>query len=784
MFRENESIISKADVLKYLYSKLPIGAVERVGFVRAGDFKADPDTAIKRVQKEFPSGSIVVRSSSVKEDSYLTSNAGHFDSVLHVDASSKEEVGKAIEHVLASYLEGEEEYEGFLDEQVLIQTESENVICAGVIFTRDIRQNRPYFTINYSEDGTTDAVTSGRGGKVLHIARDIDEEMVHGMFRPLIHMVRRILELTSIDNLDIEFGIRKNGTVVIFQCRPLAAVIGKEVLASDEEIFQARQDAHSIYQNLNDILSDMAFWNPSEIIGDNPFPLDYSLYREIITAYIWSAGISSMGYHYVNGDLMYQLGNKPYISVDKSFEGLIPEALPPRLQKKLKTYYINRLIDDPSAHDKIEFEIVFSVYDFCTDENLDKLLDYGFTKNEIMQIRRSLFSITELAVRSYSEIYQEDMQSLENMRVLRHDIRHAGGLTSTDPKLLLDFVGQLLESIKSDGTPQFSRMARLAFIAKSFTKTLVSKGYVSDERMDLFNRSINTVASDFERDFDALSAGELSKEKLNDKYGHLRLGTYNIRTDCYSDMYFEQTETPAVSVHKEKIVTDFTPHLEAVQRALDDYEMDFDAEVLLDYIRKTTENREFFKFEFTKSLSLLLNILIHFGKVTGIERNDLSYLTITDFFMYSEMEDLLPYLKERIQMNKKIFEINSCLMLPEIIFAEQDIDEIAEAASRPNFITSANVTAPVVLLDQAGSDVDIDGKIVVITKADPGYDWIFTRNIAGFISRYGGAASHMAIRCAEFNVPAAIGCGERIFHDVCQMQMVRLDCQKHQISEP
>ena len=152
--------------------------------------------------------------------------------------------------------------------------------------------------------------------------------------------------------------------------------------------------------------------------------------------------------------------------------------------------------------------------------------------------------------------------------------------------------------------------------------------------------------------------------------------------------------------------------------------------------------------------------------------------------MYSEMEDLLPYLKERIQTNKKIFEINSCLMLPEIIFAEQDIDEIAEAASRPNFITSANVTAPVVLLDQAGSDVDIDGKIVVITKADPGYDWIFTRNIAGFISRYGGAASHMAIRCAEFNVPAAIGCGERIFHDVCQMQMVRLDCQKHQISEP
>ena len=28
---------------------------------------------------------------------------------------------------------------------------------------------------------------------------------------------------------------------------------------------------------------------------------------------------------------------------------------------------------------------------------------------------------------------------------------------------------------------------------------------------------------------------------------------------------------------------------------------------------------------------------------------------------------------------------------------------------------------------------------------------------------YGGANSHMAIRCAEFNIPAAIGCGTLIY---------------------
>ena len=66
-------------------------------------------------------------------------------------------------------------------------------------------------------------------------------------------------------------------------------------------------------------------------------------------------------------------------------------------------------------------------------------------------------------------------------------------------------------------------------------------------------------------------------------------------------------------------------------------------------------------------------------------------------------------------------------------------------------------------------------RIVMIESADPGYDWIFTRDIKGLITKYGGAASHMAIRCAEFNLPAAIGCGE-IFDDFLSGDMILLDC--------
>ena len=50
------------------------------------------------------------------------------------------------------------------------------------------------------------------------------------------------------------------------------------------------------------------------------------------------------------------------------------------------------------------------------------------------------------------------------------------------------------------------------------------------------------------------------------------------------------------------------------------------------------------------------------------------------------------------------------------------------------------------------------------------FDWIFTFKIKGLITKFGGAASHMAIRCAEFQIPAAIGCGEIIFNELLKQK--------------
>ena len=86
------------------------------------------------------------------------------------------------------------------------------------------------------------------------------------------------------------------------------------------------------------------------------------------------------------------------------------------------------------------------------------------------------------------------------------------------------------------------------------------------------------------------------------------------------------------------------------------------------------------------------------------------------------------------------------------------------------------IIAPCVILSSGIDDVVLNDKIVIIEGADPGFDWIFSQKIAGLITKYGGANSHMAIRCAEFGIPAAIGCGEQRFEQLLRSIKVQLDC--------
>ena len=537
----------------------------------------------------------------------------------------------------------------------------------------------------------------------------------------------------------------------------------------------------------------MAFWNPAEMIGENPHPLDYSLYREIITSFAWNQGLSYIGYKEVDGDLMYKLGNKPYISLRKSFLGLMPDDVDDRLEKKLLEYYNRKLIADPTAHDKIEFEIAFSEYDFATEDKLRKLETQGFTREEIQDLSDSLFNLTNNAICNFNRNRMKDLRALNGLRVHRENTRSNWLMAHNDVITLLQFFVQLIESIKHYGTPKFARQARLAFISKAISRSLVYRGLFTDKDIDDFMMSIYTVASEYDSDFQDLVDGRITRVTFDEKYGHLRSGTYDITCDTYAHREFDLSKGSAVA-RKQRQTIEQLKHtsLDMVKMldALEDIGFYVELKEFVDFLRDSMEEREYFKFEFTKTLSLAIDILIDIGDKLGIAKEDMAYLEVTDIQLAVSQPagEIKKNWLRIIEKNKKAFETDSMLIFPDVVYSPGQLGCIEVWEARPNFITSECVTGEVVLLENYENEdhediADVAGKIVVLPKADPGYDWIFAKGIKGFITKYGGVASHMAIRCAEFNIPAAIGCGDCIYSFVEKQICITLDCAKGKIME-
>lgn len=781
--RRSNVISTKANTLVALKELVKCARIEDIVVVTVYEVKTQPDQVVERIKKQFCGSKIVIRSSCSREDSFDSSNAGHYESVLGVDSNDAKAILSAIVQVYSSYGKDGSVSD---DEQVLVQMQTQNVKYSGVVFTRDIQQNRPYYIINYDDSGSTDSVTSGVAGKSIEIAQDAEMDSIPIGWRSLYSAIKELESILSRMLLDIEFAVTEKNEIVIFQVRPLAASYKFGRVADTSRLLDYKTAEKNDYEKFildgsNPVMSDMAFWNPAEIIGTNPHLLDYSLYRMIITHRAWNEGLVSIGYAKVNKDLMYRYGNKPYICVDYAFRALIPSSLDEELSSKLCNFYLNALKNDLTAHDKIEFEVAMSCFDFSLDKRLSVLKSNGFTDDEILLLRNALVSLTESVVKSYPDILNEDVKSLSKLQAVREVSECLYKKNNVSVQELSHSIKELLESICCLGTPQFSRQARYAFIARSIADSLKKEEIWTSNEYDNFMSSIETVASKFERDFKALQSGVISKASFDKEYGHLRAGTYDIRKPRYDTMSFDMFISKEDG--KESNEASHPYSINNITPIPKSSSIKIKSEEWLSFMRTALEQREYFKFEFTKSLSLALEIIAKMADLLGFSRSEMSYFDINEiisFSIYGTAEEIKKYITKNLSVRKEEYKLLSKLILPSVITKPSDFDFIETSSFRPNFITEKVVRAETCSLDNEEIQ-SVEGKIVIIEKADPGYDWIFAKGIAGLITCYGGVASHMAIRCAEFGVPAAIGCGQKIFQFAMKSIFLELDCKAEKI---
>lgn len=748
-------------------------------------WRAQRDAIINCAQKLEIGPTVIVRSCAKCEDQEALEPPGFFESVMCVPLDDRSRLECAIDKVIQSYSRRLGAPADQLEHKVIVQQELVAPELCGVCHVGSFDSD--YIYVDFNDDsGHTNAVTAGLRTKRVSLAPCLDK--LSERWRSISNAARQVASHFE-RPLFIEFAVSRDGQAAIFQVRrdrrKTKSRLAEKPPAS---AFSCRllTRAASRLAKLGP-LSVMADWNPAEMLGFNPKPLDISLYQRLLTNGAWAEGRAAAGWQKPkDSSLMVVFGGRPYIKLATSIESLLPSGLTPDLTDRLVADRLDFLHDNPELHDKIEFRVMWSARAFDGKRVSADLVERGFSKVDVEMLLESLGSVTRNAFVQLDGWRAQDLRELEKLNAQR-DVLAATNWDKIDPPSAAKILRAALRVCRRCGTQPFARQARLAFMLRYIVNYFVRESAALADQVDTWFRGINTVTRRLSDDIGRLTVGKMSRAEFDGRYGHLRPGAY----DLESARYDEIVDFPAGAIPADdrveygvaaKPLGDCT-----LAALLQDIAPSYEEHRFWHTCGETFRAREEIKFRFTALLSDVLRALSRLGAISQLENSMLRQLTIEEilsvFTRSAKWFDVHKLVMPTL--NRKAIESqeSAALVLPELVFDTLDLFVVPTIDARPTFIGSARVEAPLKML-RSGWDEHSDqlaGRIVAIRSPDPGYDWIFGQGIAGLLTEYGGEFSHMALRCAEFGIPAAIGCGQQILEKASSAERVTLHCKAQEI---
>jgi glutamine kinase len=448
------SFSTKASTLTALQGVLKTAHIAPLRVFTVAQWQADRRVCLAEIADVLGNGPWIVRSSCGREDCAQHSNAGAFLSIPNVEANGLE---SSVEKVISAYGQPQD------TDEVLIQPMLTQVVRSGVAFSHDPNTCAPYRVVNWSEGSDTAAVTGGMGGRVWQQAANSAVPPAP-TFAPIVALLDELLSLFCYVPLDCEFAVTREavGEVLwLLQARPLVLSGVPESNAAQAARLESIQQKvargmqpHPFLMGRRTVYGVMPDWNPAEIVGIRPKPLALSLYRELITDAIWAYQRHNYGYRNLRSfPLMPHFFGLPYIDVRLSFNSFIPADLDEGLAGRLVDHYIDCLLTEPTLHDKVEFEIVFSCYTLDLPKRLERLGDAGFSSHEREAIAHSLRRLTNRIVHPKEGLWRGDAAKIDTLNARREELL----ASSADP---LERIYWLLEDSKRYGTLPFAGCGR------------------------------------------------------------------------------------------------------------------------------------------------------------------------------------------------------------------------------------------------------------------------------------------------------------------------------------
>ncbi|MEV7869204.1 PEP-utilizing enzyme [Streptomyces sp. NPDC088124] len=722
-------------------------------------WERDPGGVLDEVAVRYAGRGVIVRSCSDGEDGWERSGAGAYLSVPVAVAAPPGVLAEAVRAVFASYgAQGP-------DVRVFVQEWLHPVQAAGVVTARSVA-GAPYYTAAVDlVSGRTDTVTAGtgKGVQTWYVRRPCGVELgqagMPSAARQLLDAAVETEQCVGTSCLDVEVAL-SGGAVHLLQARPLAAARAVADARVHRVVDMAKLQIGGLAGRTGRfpgtgagvVLSTMADWNPAEMLGRRPSALAASLYAALITERTWAQQRAAYGYRDLRGTpLMHVVAGSTYIDALVSLASFVPAGIDEALAAAVLRAMGERLVADPLAHDKIEFEIAATCWTPRIAERTAYLASAGIGSAARRRLHEQLLTVTRGGVRRLAD----DVRWLER----------ASAPTRADagPERLAATL-----NAAQGAALRFAHLARAGFVATDLLRVLEAEGLA--DRREEWVRTVGTPATALRRDASEVTAGRLVWEAFVERYRWIRPGTYDLAVPAYGDDP-EGYLRPLLDIPPPRPHTVTAPwsarNAAAVTVAV--APLGLDAAELEAFCRAAITGREHGKAFYAGWVSAVLEGVRARGRAGGLADGDVRYLRVGE--VLGSEAGRWPGLVARRRAHA---EVCALVELPDVITGPDNLDCFVRAPGRANFVTGRQVSGPV-HADPAPASPPPPGAVIVLEAADPGYDWVFAHGPGALVTAYGGANSHMMIRCAELGVPAAIGIGPQAHALVAAARSVAVD---------
>lgn len=711
----------KSDALAWLSGlRLPSVVVPRFVTVSADAWLGGRAACLARARAL--GARLAVRSDRAGEGE---AQAGAWLSLLDVEAGA---LAGAIERVFASYGEPR------AHDRVLVQRQVRGARLAGVASSRALPDGAPMRVASIVAATSNAGVTAAAAP--AWTAYDSGTAPPSGRFAALRRVLAGTLDaLVRAAGREVEIEwLWRGGRLHIVQVRALTLP-----MVAGTALQLPRRRAQRVVARAVDaegVLAWMPDWNPAELLGEHPRPLARALFGALIADRTWSQARAAMGYAAVAGSLLQPVAGRPYVRVERSLASLLPATLPPAQRAGIVARQLRHLRAHPSLHDRIEFELACSAFEFGTD----------WTRRAGPWSPRLLCDWRAALLAQAPQLY-----ALAPLRAHAECARFALAGERHWPRTHTPRAWlRALARLRLDWALPFAQSARRCFAFEALARSAQRRGAVSADELAQWRGAA------------AVPAGR------RDWRSALRPGTFEIASECLRDHAAWPAAVAADAARR--------PALRAGTRAALDalcaeHGLALDAATLQAGFMLAHRARDWGKAVLSVELSAGLDALAALGAAQGFSAGDLGWLELANL----RAPDGARW-RARIEAARARHAQDALLRMPALVDARTRLDAVLVPPGRPHYLGRGRVLAPVrwIGLDTRPAQVE-PGAILLLERCEPGFDWVFACRPRALVAAFGGPNAHVALRAHELRLPALLGVGRELLQRMASLRWLEID---------